>query len=39
MKKKLLSILVLTALLLQLVVGSAMAQNGVSGRKIPVYPM
>lgn len=32
MKKKLLSILVLTALLLQLVVGSAMAQNGVSGR-------
>lgn len=32
MKKKLLSILVLTALLLQLVIGSAMAQNGVSGR-------
>ena len=32
MKKKLLSILVLTALLLQLVVGAAMAQNGVSGK-------
>lgn len=32
MKKKLLSILVLTVLMLQLVVGAAMAQDGVSGK-------